>query len=80
MAYGDPSTPAAVVASLGCVGVIANWVISITWLKVSACNDCLAACNGYLTACNDYLAGIAANWVISITWLKASRHLHAASK
>jgi len=40
VAYGDPSTPAAVVASLGCVGVIANWLISITWLKEAfRCRD-----------------------------------------
>ena len=32
-AYGDPSTPAAVVASLGCISVIANWAISAFWLK-----------------------------------------------
>jgi len=33
MAYGDAKTPAAVVASLGCVSVIANWVISCVWLE-----------------------------------------------
>jgi multidrug transporter EmrE-like cation transporter len=32
-AYGDPNTPSAIVASLGCVCVLCNWVVSIIWLK-----------------------------------------------
>ena len=34
-AYGDPGTPSAVIASLGCVSVISNLAISVFYLKVS---------------------------------------------
>jgi len=33
LAYGDTATPASIVAAVGCVGVISNYFISITWLK-----------------------------------------------
>ena len=32
-AYGDKSTPSSVVASVGCVAVISNWLIATLWLK-----------------------------------------------
>jgi drug/metabolite transporter (DMT)-like permease len=32
VAYGDKNTPASVVTAVGCVGVIANLIISTVWL------------------------------------------------
>ena len=32
-AYGDPNTPSSIVASLGCVCVACNWVLTTIWLK-----------------------------------------------
>jgi len=32
-AYGDPNTPSSIVASLGCVCVLCNWLLATLWLK-----------------------------------------------